>query len=232
MELIKILDDFQGTPLNLDTLSSYERWALTFFHNEEEVLDPNVDLTLQLDTTSAEKQYHQKYHDPKKSSLTAYLYWCLIQAMKKHACFSWRIIDKKWYQFKNLPLTFPILVDSRARFNDILIRNVFSMDCDEFCMNYRAAINKAITRKKEWIPTPYDIWRLSIFIGNQPNLQFTALSPHIQKKKTGMPLIYLGRRYKSGHKLLIPFFIHFDHSNLDPYVIDLFLKDFQRIASS
>src|SRR3990167_761893 len=219
----QILKEFQGTPLKLKELSSYERWALTFFHNEEEILDPNVGLTLQLDITDIEKQYREKYCNTDGASLTAYLYWGLIQAMKKHPCFFWRKIGKTWYHFKSPPLAFIIYVGGKERYNDIMIENVCSMDWGEFCRNYRGKIGRAQAKKKGFIPIPEDIWRLSIFIGNQPDLQFTSLNIHRQKKKAGMPLMYFGKRYQVGGRLMVPFFINFDHSTLDPYVIDLFL---------
>jgi chloramphenicol O-acetyltransferase len=215
MEFKEILKEFHGTELNLEKLSSYERWALTFFHNEEEILDPNLDLTLQFDITEADKAYHKKHCNINGSSFTAYLYWCMIHAMKKYPSFFWRAINKKWYHFKNLPLTFPIIVGGNERFNDILLRNVCGMDWREFCANYREAIDNARNKKEGWM-----------------SIQFASLNLHKQKKKTGMPLLYFGRRYKENGKLLMPFLIHFDHSTLDPYVIDLFLKDFQKMFTS
>ncbi len=38
MELTQLLNEFQGTPLDIEKLSSYEKWALSFFHNEKEII--------------------------------------------------------------------------------------------------------------------------------------------------------------------------------------------------
>lgn len=224
-----ILKEFEGSPLELEKLSTYEKWALGFFHNEEEILDPEIDVTIQFDITDADKHYRKAVSKTPGASLTAYLYWSMIEAMKLNPCFLWRKIDGAWYHFKNLPLTFPIIVGGNERFNDLLIKNVCKMGWEEFCRAYREKVDGAIKEKAPFDPVPYDLWRITIFIGNQPDLQFTAMSLHKQVKKTGRSLFYFGKRYESGARLLVPLFINFDHSNIDPYVMDKFFKDYQRI---
>jgi chloramphenicol O-acetyltransferase len=209
-------------------LSDYERWALKFFHNKKFTLDPYVNLTLQLDITDAEKRHEESCHNVAGASLTAYLHWHLIQAMKGHPCFFWRLINNKWYQFKNLPLSFLVIVGEKERYNELLIGDVCSMDWPSFCKAYRCKVDEAQSGRTGFTPLPYDLWRLTIFIGNQPDLQFTALSPHRQQDTSGRPVFYFGRRYRDGDKLFTPLLISFDHSTLDPYVIAEFLKDYQR----
>ncbi len=231
MELTQLLNEFQGTPLDIEKLSSYEKWALSFFHNEKEISDPHIDITLQLDISDAEKHYLSGPSKTAGTSFTAYLYWNLIQAMKKNPPFLWRCIDNRWYHFTNLPLSFPIIVGGKERFNDLLIKNVCSMSWDEFCIEYRCMVDTAIKNKKEFQPVDYDLWRLTIFIGNQPDLQFTAMNIHTQIKKTGRPLFYFGKRYRTGERLFAPLFISFDHSNIDPYVLDKLLKDYNAVLA-
>ena len=229
MNLKKTLKKYAAVPVKMKSLSKYENFALKLFHDPKIISNPNLEMTIQLDITAADKVYRSKFHNVQGASFTAYLYWCLIQTITKHAYFRYREINKKWYEFKNPPLFFPVAVGNKERFGEALIENVCGLSWAEFCEKYRAEINRLAGKKPAYAPIEIETWHTSIFIGNLPNLQFTHLSAHASKLNIGRPLFYFGKRYSIGTQKLSPMYIMFDHANLDPYVLGLFIEDFEKI---
>lgn len=89
-----------------DFKEGYLKWALSFFTNPDVVIDPYLDMTLQLDITQARENYENHYKC-NESTLTAFLTWKLLKTLKRHTHFLWRYIQGTWYELKNPPL-FPI----------------------------------------------------------------------------------------------------------------------------
>jgi chloramphenicol O-acetyltransferase len=231
MSIESILKRFAGEPLDQKALSAYETWALRHFHDSAEVARPQLEVTLQLDITAAEAAFRSARADEPGASLTAYLCWRLLQALELHPCFTWRRLDGRWYTFKNLPLFFPVAVGGRERFNDVLLENAFGLSWEAFCGRYHAAVASALQLRLPFDPVGSAVWNIAIFIGNLPTLQFTSFGLHTQTVSTGRPVFYFGRRYRSGGCLYIPLYVQFDHANTDPYVLNLFLEDYQRLLA-
>ena len=231
MSIQALLNRFAGAPLDEQALSAYESWALRHFHNHSEVADPHLEMTLQLDLAAAEFAFRSAYAGAPGASLTAYLYWRLLQALELHPCFTWRRLDSRWYAFNNLPLYFPVAVGGRERFNDVLLESPFGLDWPIFCLRYHDAIASVLQLRIPFDPIGSAVWDIAIFIGNLPNLQFTAFSIHRQTVSTGRPAFYFGKRYHAGGSLYLPLYVQFDHANTDPYVLNLFLEDYQRLLA-
>lgn len=231
-DLSELLERYSGTPVATEDLSRYERFALEFFHRKEIISDPNLELTVQLDITEANRIYRKHLHTIPGASLTACLSWCVLQAMKHHPEFRYRKIEGQWYQFDNLPLFFPVAVGSQERFNEVLLEGVCQQTLPEFCTNYRTNIDAVLTHQKPYDPIPFETWHIAHFIGNLPNIQFTHLSTHRSTTSIGRPIFYFGKRYTTGEHTFAPFFIQFDHCNLDPYVVGRFLESLQEVFTA
>ena len=231
MTMQALLDRFAGEPLDEQALSAYETWALRHFHDRTEVAAPHLEVTLQLDITAAEAAFRSACADASGASLTAYLCWRLLKAFELHPCFTWRTINGQWYTFKNLPLFFPVAVGGRERYNDVLLENAFGLEWGAFCGRYHEAVASALQLRLPFDPVGSAVWNIAIFIGNLPTLQFTAFSIHTQTVSTGRPVFYFGKRYRAGDGLYIPLYVQFDHANTDPYVLNLFLEDYQRLLA-
>ncbi len=143
MDESKVLEIFEATELDMSKCSDYEKWALNYFHKKEFVSNPFLDFTLQLDITGLRSKYDNQYCKTKEASFTAYLVWSLFQAIKEFPCLSYRKIDGRWYHLKNLPLFFPVAVDTKERFHEIYIENVFKYDWEDFCKEYSKQIEEA-----------------------------------------------------------------------------------------
>lgn len=231
MDIKKLLDEFDGSPVDESKYSAYVRFALKLFHDKSIIADPNIEMTLQLDITDAERYYRAGPANERGASLTAYLTWCLIQAIKRYEFFTFREIDGKWYNFKDLPLFFPVAVGLKERFNEILIDKVCRMEWKEFALEYRRKIEEAKAKERPYEPISTELWHISIFIGNLPDLQFTSLKAHSSKDDHGRPFFYFGKRYENGGRLFVPFWVMFDHSTLDPCILSAFLSDYNKILT-
>jgi len=231
MTKAEIIEAFGGTRVDPSKLTRYENWAMGLFHDKRYVADPNLEMTLQLNITEASKRYEESYARVPGASLTAYLKWTLLRTMVKHPCFSYRDLDGQWYGFDRLPLFFPVATGTKERFQEVLIEDACSLDWETFCAKYRERVDKAVSGGASYEPIPYETWNVAHFIGNLPDLQFTALHLHSPSVQAGRPVFYFGKRYRNAEGLFVPLYVLFDHSNLDPVVINLFLKDFEQNAA-
>ena len=231
MSLEAVLHRFEGAPLDTQRLSAYETWALRHFHNRSEVAQSHLEMTLQLDITPADAAFRSGPCEAGGATLTAYLYWCLLKALALHPCFTWRRIDGRWFAFNNLPLFFPVAVGGTERYNDVLVENALALAWPAFCSTYHDAVSRALQLRLPFDPIGSAVWNIAIFIGNLPTLQFSSFSIHTQTVSTGRPVFYFGKRYHAGGNLHIPLYVRFDHANTDPYVLNLFLEDYQRLLA-
>ena len=209
-------------PLDRSKLCNYERWAQDFFTDPKSIQNPYLDITLQLDITSA----RQHYEAQPESTFTAFLYFYLIQALKKHPEFFYRLIDNQWILIKNPPLFFPIARHSKKdRFYEAIIPDIFQLSWKEFSQRYQTEIEKS-KNDPQLIAT--DVFNYSLFIGNLPNLQITGLTLHVNNNLSCQPYFYFGKRYQNEKKHMVSLCIKFHHSSVDPFIIDLLIQDFQK----
>ncbi|WP_196885059.1 CatA-like O-acetyltransferase [Aureivirga sp. CE67] len=225
---LEFIEKYNGRILEENEISSYEKWALHFFHDKESVQEPYLQMTLQIDITEALKNYKENYKSISEASFTAYLMWNIVQAGKKHPFFRYRKIQGKWYIFEELPLYAPIAVGGDARFSDLSLEPFVHTKVEDFFLTYRSTQDKLFSQAK--FSTVSDVyWENAWFIGNLPHLQFTGFQIHSSSIKNGKPFFYFGKRYKQDSKEMIPLLIAFDHSNLDPLLLSAYMEDFQNL---
>ncbi len=214
--------DFGLEPLECCHLSNYESWARKFFNDPECIQNPYLDLTVQLDITSARNSYEAQ----SEGTFTAFLFYHLINALKNHPEFFYRYLDDHWVQVANPALFCPIARDDKNdRFYEAFIPNVFKLGWPEFSRFYLAELENS-KHKSRLLGS--NLFVYSLFIGNLPNLQVTGLTLHINDRFSAQPYFYFGKRYRLEKKLFVSLSIKFHHSTVDPYIIDLLLGDFQK----
>ncbi|MBB6462426.1 CatA-like O-acetyltransferase [Flammeovirga kamogawensis] len=229
MDLSTLLEKFDGKKLEMTDVSSYEQWSLNFFHDKNIVREPNLQMTLQLDVTKGLEFYASTIKKIDGASFSSYLMWCLVQAMKEHPYFRYRMIEGEWYIFDNLPVFCPVAVGGDKRFTEILVENPAHSTIEEFIVNYRNKIKQAFNKDGDFAPLPPTVWASAHFIGNLPNLQFTSFQLHTSALDSARPFFYFGKRYEQNGQSFIPLSITFDHSNLDPFVLSNFMADFEKV---
>lgn len=225
---MSIIQKYDAIPLDTAALSTYEKWALQFFHDKEHISNPNLEMTLQLDVTDADKLYRQKFSNTPGASFTAYLYFGIIQTLKEYPPFSYRDVDGVWHHFKNAPLFFPIAIGGRERFYEAFIENVCQMNWTEFTAAYRKHVDESRSKQPAFEPIPFEAWDVAVMIGNLPNLQFTSLHLSQKRHNIGKPVFYLGQRYEVGTRKMLPFYVQFDHANLDPQILASFVASLMK----
>lgn len=226
-EEIEFITKYNGRKLTEADRSTYEKWALDFFHQKESVQDPYLQITLQLDITKAYSVYTGKYEHNQEASFTSYLMWHIVHAAQYHPCLRYRKIGDEWYIFDQLPLYAPIAIGGDARFADLKLEPFVHASLEDFFSIYRKSQDKLFNDAVFTHTSPV-FWQNSWFIGNLPNLQFTGFQLHSSAVKNGRPYFYFGKRYTQNEQLMIPLLITFDHANLDPFVLSAFMTDFQK----
>lgn len=222
--LQELLQRYQAEPYEPSPQSSYEKWALSFFRDTRRVLNPYIDITLQLDVSEARSFYERGHADAPGASFTAFLYWKLLSTLSHHPAFDLRCVEDRWYQLRNPPLFFPVAVGGPQRFAEVLIENVRGMEWREFVEQYRTAVDRA--RGGHSLKVSAEHFVVSTLIGNLPGLRFSGLSFSTPDPAHGVHGFYFGQRYTEGERVLVPFAAMLHHANADPYVLEQLVRDF------
>ena len=228
MNLDEALERYHGRKLTDDDISTYQKWTFGYFHDEEHVANPYLSITLDFDITDARTAYGARFQSSPKACFQAYLLWNLAKAMREEWAFCTRKIGGDWYRFDNLPVYFPVAVGGDVRFHDIVLDDVVLTDWPEFARGYRDAIDNSRAAGETMDPLT---WSLSHFIGNLPNLNFTAFQIHRGAVKSGRPMFYFGKRRRQGGRWTVPLSVSMDHANADPYVFDKMLAIYRQLLS-
>ncbi len=201
----------------------YLNWSLDFFTNQDILQIPYVDITLQLEVTTAYQLY--KSNPIKEATFFAFLLWNLAQILPQHPCFNLRLINNQWYKI-NPFFVIPVAINHKNRFSEMVLENVNKLSYVDFIKEYREKLNNS--RKGEGERVNHETYLLSCFVGNLPNLQFTGLTLHYYRSTIiGQPMFYFGKRYEQNNQLYIPFAAKLHHATTDPFMLDLLLKDFK-----
>src|SRR5581483_3165131 len=180
MDLARILKQFDGIEVDLSALGAYEKWALSFFHDAAKAPNPELTFTLQLDITKAMATYKKHYELSKDASFSAFLIWKLVQTLRGHECFNYRLIEGKWYLLRNPPVFIPVATGKKDRFREVFFENVAHLPWKDFSKIYRKEVKAALSGKahEAGIKETETIFLMSLKVGNLPNIQFTSLTLH------------------------------------------------------
>ena len=209
------------------TLPGWLGWSLPFF-SEPVLQNPHIDLTLQLDVSTAFAQYQGLSQDSEQASFFAFLVWHLAQTLAQHPSFNLRRVNGDWYVLRNPPIFIPVAVGGDVRFRDLVLENVYQQDWPTFLANYQELL--ALARSPEGLPPcASEAYCLAHFMGNLPHLRFSGLTLHWRADQAlGQSSFYFGQRYEEGGRMLIPLAVRMHHSCTDPFVLNALIADFQR----
>jgi chloramphenicol O-acetyltransferase type A len=230
MDIKELLTRYDGSPIDIEQLSDYEQSIMKFFHDRKYIDNPHIQMTLQFDITEGDRVYRKAFATHPDASLTAYLTWRLLQTVNNYPALNYRHIDGQWYKFNNLPLFFNVARKDNTRLQDVVIENATKMNWPEFCSTYRNAVNNAMNSTTPFVPNP--LYNLATVICNLPNIAFTQFGIHHLRTWLSRPAFYFGRRHRHNEKILIPLFVQLDHSNGDPTLLDMVLKEYEHLIKN
>lgn len=226
-----IPDSYLPGPIDPAQLPGWLSWSLPFF-SEPVLQNPHIDLTLQLDVSDALAQYQQRLPATQPASFFAFLVWHLAQTLAQHPSFNLRCAEGQWYVLRNPPIFIPVAVGGDARFQDLLLENVYQQDLPTFLQHYQTQLTLARSPQGA-PPSTSDAFCLAHFMGNLPNLRFSGLTLHWRADQTtGQSSFYCGQRYQEGGRTLMPLAVRMHHSCTDPFVLNALITDFQRRFSA
>jgi chloramphenicol O-acetyltransferase type A len=212
-------------PLAEAEKAGYLAWSLDFFTDCAVEQDPFVDITLQLDITDAYACY--KAQALPELTFFSFLIWHLAQAMQGQLGFKLRKIKGQWWVLENAPIVVPVAVGGEMRFCELLLQNASNQGLAEFAGHYRNQLDAA---RAGCLPRmdPHT-FLTACFVGNLPQLQFTALNLHWRKSDIQcQPSFYFGQRYPQGERLMMPLAIKLHHACTDPFVLNSLIEDFRQ----
>ena len=218
-------DQYEVIPLDTAQLEgNYQPWALNYFTNPELVPNPYLDITILLDISSTVVDWQQQIFQ-QGGTLTGWLVWNLLQALKTFTCFQWRYINGQWFEVKNPPLFSPIVVDKVDRFASLIIENPFKLSWPEFAFHWTES-KQRLQRDGNFANNDTLVFGFSHFIGNLPHLYFTGLSLHYPTSFC-QPFFYLGQRRCDGQGVTtMPLAAKLHHASADPYLFELLLQKY------
>ena len=216
---------FRPHAVNPADLPGWLGWSLNFFGNDGGQ-NPHVDLTLQLDVTAGWQRYEaMRQRGEPVVSFSAFLVWHLLGSLAAHPSFNLRKVGGQWYRVDNPPLFVPVAVGGDARFQSLVLEDVYGMDYADFVAAYGAQL--ALARSPDAPSSEPEIFTLAHFVGNLPNLRFTGMTLHWRPDQmVGQSFFYFGQRYQQDGRMMIPLVAHLHHACTDPYVLDQLLADF------
>lgn len=222
---MNLFERYEVIPLTLTELvGDYQPWALDYFTNPDLVPVPYIDITVQLDISTASAIWEEKLSRG-KGTFTAWLTWNLMQSLKEFSYFQWRYINDQWFEVQNPPLFCPIAVDRADRFVNLVLENPFKMTWQEFAETW-TDLKQRIKLESTFKTNDASVFGFSQVIGNLPHLHFTSLTLH-QPASFCQHFFYFGaRRCDAQGVTLMPLAAKLHHSSCDPYVFDLLLKNY------
>lgn len=222
----QVPEKYEPEQVNPQDLAGWLGWSLDFFADPT-VQNPYLDVTLQLDVTSAYAGYQSEPEiDDVQGTFFAYLIWNLAQTLSSHPSFNYRYIDDKWYLLHNPPIFVPVAVGGDARFGEVVLENTYRQDYPTFLQSYRQKLHDARNPNVESM-TASDVMRYAHFMGNLPQLHFTALTLHWRPDQmVGQSLFYFGQRRHEEGRVIIPLAVKMHHANTDLLVVNELLMDF------
>lgn len=218
------LEDWDCRPLADEEKAGYLAWSLDFFTDSKVEQNPFIDITLQLDVTDAYACYERQALPD--LTFFSYLIWHLAHAMQGQLGFKLRNIKGKWYVLENAPIVVPVAIGGEMRFCELLLQNACHQSLAEFSLQYRNQLNAARAGSVQRM-APQTFLTAS-FIGNLPQLQFTALNLHWRRSDIQcQPCFYFGQRYSLGERLMMPLAVKLHHACTDPFVLNALIEDFR-----
>ena len=212
-------------PLSVEERQGWLDWSLDFFTNPRYSQDPWLDLTLTLDLTAAWRR-----HDAQRGqggTFFAWLSWSLLQTLPRHPAFLLRQLEGAWWIVQNPPLVVPVAVGGRQRFVELVLPDGIGSSWASFAQRYDAQLAQlraGVVQRADW-----SAYNLGLFMGNLPNLPFTALTLHHHGSDVpGRCSFYAGQRQWQGERLLMPLAVKLHHATADPWVLDQLLADWRR----
>lgn len=222
---LSVLEAWGCRPLTAEERSAYHTWSFDFFTDSKILQDPFVDMTLQLDVTDAYVTY--KAQPVPELTFFSFLIWHLTRAVQNHLGFKVRKIKGSWCVLENAPIVVPVAIGGEQRFCELLLQNVKNQNLAEFALQYREQLNAGRSGCLQRMSS--DTFLSACFIGNLPNLQFTALNLHWRKGEIEcQPYFYFGQRYQLGDRLMMPLAVKLHHACTDPYLLNALITDFRQ----
>lgn len=225
-QLESLIEEYEGKPLHLGALGTFDQTVLNFFVNNDYVDDPFVDASLTHDISAAAKNFESLKNTHPKASFTAFLLWCAAKSLLEIRPLSWRFLNGTWYELQNPPFFMPIQTGNpEARLTATILKNIKYASFGDFVAQYHSVINEARTNANSAL-CDANTYLLAHHLVNLPSLRFTSLKPQTGRIKSTHVSWAFGQRHEESGAVKAPMMIRMHHANGDPLILDMLLRVF------
>jgi chloramphenicol O-acetyltransferase len=225
-ELTRILERFTGHKIHLEKESFFKSFSLGFFTRN---VIPTFHADIPLDITDIYACYKQHYQCA-HSTFNAFLYYHLIQIMKKpeFAYFRYRYINNEWYCFDNPPFFISVTLSSTLQQNGFFIENTANMTWHEFVRAYKTGIDEqrqtttpTFASDLSWYAIPHQFTSMPFyFTGYTPSQKHDDNNAHApwvvaSARKTEGERTMMTLSYTLSHASSLPIELHAFQAQLE-----------------
>ena len=221
---------YQGKEVDCKKIPRFQLDGMKTYTNYSFFEKTDIEITVKLDITLANKIYRQNYSHTPGASFTLFLMWIWIKALNEVKGFNYRYIDGKWYDFSNLPLFTTITTDpENNELRNILIEDVVHTRWEKTCEKYLDAKKFALASKNSTL-YPYPVYALATPITNL-NLRFSHASAPTVKKEIEIerPMFVFGQRQEKNEQMTMPLYAKIPHASLYPLLLRKLIKCWDNI---
>ena len=222
-DLDKLLTRFTGYSVKGHG-SSFKKICLGFFPSN---VVPSFHADIPFDATSIQSNY-KTYYQLSDSSFSVYIYYNLIQIMKREdfSFLRYRFINDNWYCFDNLPLFVSVKVnDPLIQQVNFFIEDVAGMSWSEFSHAYRLGIETHRKSKTSMVP-PEGGWYGVSHLLTTLAFDFTGYIPSQKHNdfNAHAPWFVLSQKQMIDDKVHFTLSCTLSHASSLPSELDLFIN--------
>jgi chloramphenicol O-acetyltransferase len=231
-QLMVILSKFEGKLVEASSLTNFQQFSIPFFTNLQKVSHPHVSFTTQLNINAIYTVYRDHYKDAPGATFTAYLKWNLVKSMQGTPL-TWRFINDRWYEFKNLPLEISVYVGGKRGQLLYYLDNPAHLSWEEFCKKHAEIAKGHLADDMEKIKhlplyaLAHEI--VDLYIPGE----LTSYETTTKVEDSHQPWIIFNKRFtKPTGEIIQPLRISFSHAVLVPGQVSRFVEDFKNACET
>jgi chloramphenicol O-acetyltransferase len=231
-QLIIVLNKFEGKLVEASSLTNFQKFSAPFFTNSEKVSHPHVSFTTQLNISNIYAIYNEYYKSAPGATFTAYLKWNLIKSMQGTPL-TWRYINNRWYEFKNLPLEISVYVGGVQGQLLYYLDNPAYLSWDEFCKKHAEIAKGNLADELEKIKKlPFYALAHEI-VGLYIPGELTSYQTATKVEDSHQPQFVFNKRVtKPTGEIIQPLSVSFSYAVLVPGQVSKFVEDFKKACET
>lgn len=222
--LQKTLLVYGGKPIDVNSLTSFQKFSFNVFGNPKYVVSPKIQFTTQLDITHVYANYLSNYKVSDRITFATFVKWIVIKSMQNTPLL-WRYINEQWYEFTNLPLEVTKRTLQNRELQLFVLENVNHASWETFC-KYHDDYKQGKYKDLLQIPLELPLRTIGYEILNVHLPRMTSYNTTTRTVYAHQPWVIFSDRYEQEGKIYLPFYMNYSHVILTPEDVEQYIKQF------